>query len=134
MRHFLVSVGFGALICAGAVGHDVHPAAPASRVPTCDTTYVGPPGGSVYDVANWTNGLPRAGDVACFPDDQRRVGSVNPPDRGGLVSAGVEVRIIPSTREQTGGSDDPPYEACRSQVPPSGHRAERRACEFEPLS
>jgi len=75
---------------------------------TCDTTYVGPPGGSVYDVANWTNGLPRPGDVACFPDDQRRAGSVNPPDGGGLVSAGIEVRIIPSTREQTGGSDDHP--------------------------
>ena len=91
MRHLMVSAGLGALMCAGAIGQHIDPPAGSSRVPTCDTTYVGPPGGSVYNAANWTHGLPRPGDVACFPDDQRRVGSVNPPER------------------QTGGSDDPPY-------------------------
>ncbi len=122
MGHLLVSAGLGVLLCAGAVGQHIDPPAGSSRVPTCDTVYVGPPGGSLYNPLNWTHGLPRPGDVACFPDDQRRVdsvnppkqrgvGSLNPPDRGRLVSAGIEVRMIPSTREQTGGSDDPLYGA-----------------------
>ena len=41
----------------------------SSRVPTCDTTYVGPPGGRWEDVNNWTTSLPRPSDVVCIPDD-----------------------------------------------------------------
>ena len=39
-----------------------------SGIAVCETTYDGPPGGSDDDSDNWSNGLPRPGWVACYPD------------------------------------------------------------------
>ena len=100
MRFLLVTAVVGVAPFLGALPENSESPRESSERRTCDTTYVGPPGGSVYNPLNWTDGLPRPGDVACFPDG---VDSVNPPDGGGLVSAGIEVRIIPSTSDQTGG-------------------------------
>ncbi|UCC31531.1 MAG: hypothetical protein JSU86_04485, partial [Phycisphaerales bacterium] len=72
------------------------------RRKTCDTTYDGPLGGSFYAADNWTNGLPSRDQVACLPDDQRRVGSLNPSE------------------PQAGGSDDPPYASNPPPPPASG--------------
>jgi hypothetical protein len=48
---------------------DLRAGGQSSKVPTCDAMYVGPPGGAWEQNDNWTMGLPRAGDVACIPDD-----------------------------------------------------------------
>jgi len=74
---------------------------------TCDTTYVGPPGGVWQDRDNWTNGLPRPGNVACFPEDNRAKDALN-----ALDSSGVITRVI-------GGSNDPPYRVWTYPNPPA---------------
>ena len=121
MRFLLVTAVVGVAPYLGALPADFGAPKESNERRTCDTVYVGPPGGSLYNRLNWTDGLPRPGDVACFPDDQRRADSLNPPDCVGLVSAGVEVRIIPSTGNQTGGSDDPPYGASPPYLPHRVH-------------
>jgi len=73
----------------------------------CDTTYVGPSGGAWQLQVNWTNGLPRPGDVACFPEDHGRVGSLNPPHWTGVIT-----RVI-------GGSNDPPLAVWTYPNPPA---------------
>lgn len=41
----------------------------SSRVPTCDTMYIGPPGGRWQNASNWDPFVPRPTDVVCVPAD-----------------------------------------------------------------
>ncbi len=66
MRHLLLLTVVGLVAVAESL--DAPLSAPAA-MPTCHTTYIGPPGGGLWIQANWTNGIPRAAGVACFPPE-----------------------------------------------------------------
>ena len=40
----------------------------SSATLACDTIFTGPPGAPWQYHGNWSNGIPRPGTVACFPD------------------------------------------------------------------
>ena len=72
MRQLSCAIVLGVLISSVGAGPaaDVSKSAEGSR--PCDTTFVGRSGAPWQNQANWSDGIPRAGDVACLPGEADR--------------------------------------------------------------
>ena len=64
----MFAFAIGILGVSAAPGQTDESSTADAAVRTCDTTFIGPPGAPWQIVGNWSMGLPRAGDVACIPD------------------------------------------------------------------
>ena len=86
MRHQHLVIALGLVGLGLADAHLFAQSQPSTAA--CDTVFAGPPGAPWQHEVNWTNGIPRAGMVACFPDAATAAATT-----GGMALGNVTVRV-----------------------------------------